>query len=61
MIGLEQGILYSFLFVAIIGIIWGARKIITLEKIIINLDKNMQKILNRIEKEELKIEKQLKK
>jgi hypothetical protein len=44
----------------VIGLIIGLRKIVLMERKILNIEENMSKLLEHIDREEMKIEKKLK-
>ena len=61
MLEIEQGLLYSFMMAVMLGAIWGLRKMFVLEKSIFKIDQNMQKILERMEKQEAEVAKRIQK
>ena len=52
MVGLEQGLLYSIIIGICMGVALGIRKLYLLERVILNLDRKMERMLEKIEREE---------
>lgn len=60
MIGLNQGLYYAVLAGAFIGIIWGIKKTIQMEKAILSIDRRLETLLKKVAREEEKIEREIK-
>ena len=56
MISLEQGFVYAVMIGGIVGLAVGLRKIFVMEERMIKIEKNVEKIVNNVAKEEYEIE-----
>ena len=59
MVGLEQGLLYSIIIGICMGVVLGVRKLYLLERVILDLDRKMERMLEKIEREEFEIKKRI--